>query len=78
MYNANLDRLLVNRKTKTELRRDLKKWEEDMSRKKKPAVEDLVKYQVRADTHVHNAVFLTLSPTKSQISKPINQSSTDS
>ena len=64
MYNANLDRSLVNRKTKTELRRDLKKWEEDMSRKKKPAVEDLVKYQVRVDTHVHNAVFLTLSPAK--------------
>jgi len=47
MYNANLDRSLANRKTKIELRRDIKKWEEDMSRKKKPVVEDLVKYQVR-------------------------------
>lgn len=65
MYNANLDRSLANRKIKVELRRDLKKWEEDMSRKKKPVVEDLVKYQVRVDTYVHNAVFLTLSPAKS-------------
>lgn len=56
MYNANLDRSLANRTTKTGLRRDLKKWEEDMSRKKKPVVEDLAKYQVR-DAHVHNAVF---------------------
>lgn len=45
MYNANLDRSLANRKTKNELRRDVKKWEEEMSRKKKPVVEDLVKYQ---------------------------------
>jgi E3 ubiquitin-protein ligase RAD18 len=47
MYNANLDRSLANRKTKAELRRDIKKWEEGMSKKKKPVVEDLVKYQVR-------------------------------
>ena len=77
MYNANLDRSLANRKIKVELRRDLKKWEEDMSRKKKPVVEDLVKYQVRVDIHAHDTFFL-MSPAKSQISKPINQSSTDS
>lgn len=69
MYNANLDRSLANRKTKNELRRDVKKWEEEMSRKKKPVVEDLVKYQVRVGVHIHNAVFL-MSP--AEINRRLN------
>ncbi|PPQ75450.1 hypothetical protein CVT24_013333 [Panaeolus cyanescens] len=45
MYNANLDRTLSNRKKKSELRRELKKWEEERARKRKVVVGDVVAYQ---------------------------------
>ncbi|KAF8955440.1 hypothetical protein BDZ97DRAFT_1907635 [Flammula alnicola] len=37
---------LPNRKTKAELKRDLKKWEEDMTKKKKPVITDVIGYQI--------------------------------
>ncbi|KAF9553812.1 hypothetical protein CPC08DRAFT_713433 [Agrocybe pediades] len=45
IFNANLDRSGPNRKTKGELRKELKKWEEDMTKKKKPPIQDLKEYQ---------------------------------
>jgi len=47
LYNSNLDRGLQNRKTKRELRKELKKWEDDMSKGKTIVVKDVVDYQVR-------------------------------
>ncbi|TFK34814.1 hypothetical protein BDQ12DRAFT_612703 [Crucibulum laeve] len=44
VYNANLDRSIPNRKTKGELRRELKRWEEDL-KKKKNSVSDIVVYE---------------------------------
>jgi hypothetical protein len=46
LYNSNLDRSLANRKSKADLRKELKKWEDDMSRKKKVVVRDVLDYQV--------------------------------
>ena len=47
LYNSNLDRSLANRKSKAELRKDLKKWEDEMSKKKKTVIHDVREYQVR-------------------------------
>lgn len=47
LHNSNLDRSPANRKSKAELRKDLKKWEEEISKKKKIVVRDLLEYQVR-------------------------------
>lgn len=46
LYNANLDRSSANRKTRSQLQRELKKWEEDVKPRssKKPAVEDAGAY----------------------------------
>lgn len=46
LYNSNLDRSSTNRKSRTELRGDLRKWEEEMSRRKKTAVHNVLEYQV--------------------------------
>ena len=47
LYNANLDRSPNNRKTTAELKKDLKRWEEERPpRKKKPVVSDVLGYQV--------------------------------
>ncbi|KIM49499.1 hypothetical protein M413DRAFT_438683 [Hebeloma cylindrosporum] len=46
LYNANLDKSLANRKTKAELRKDLKRWEEERTRKKKTAITDVKGYQI--------------------------------
>ena len=46
LYNANLDRSPNNRKTTVELKKDLKKWEEERPKKKKPVVSDVLGYQV--------------------------------
>lgn len=46
LYNANLDRSLNNRKTTFELKKDLKRWEEEKPRKKKAVVNDVVGYQI--------------------------------
>ncbi|KAF9057143.1 hypothetical protein BJ165DRAFT_1418665 [Panaeolus papilionaceus] len=45
IYNANLDRSTTNRKKKSELLRELKKWEDEHARKKKVVVGDVVAYQ---------------------------------
>ncbi|KAF8162872.1 hypothetical protein B0H34DRAFT_650799 [Crassisporium funariophilum] len=55
LYNSNLDRSLPNRKTKSELRRELKKWEEVMSNKKKIVVDDVEEYQI-----IHKSEFSRL------------------
>jgi hypothetical protein len=47
LHNSNLDRSLSNRKSKAELRKDLKKWEDEMSKKKKPVIGDVLDYQAR-------------------------------
>lgn len=46
LYNANLDRSPNNRKTSVELKKDLKRWEEERPKKKKAVVSDVVGYQV--------------------------------
>jgi E3 ubiquitin-protein ligase RAD18 len=46
LYNANLDRSPNNRKTTVELKKDLKKWEEERPKKKKLVVSDVLGYQV--------------------------------
>ncbi|KAF9484884.1 hypothetical protein BDN70DRAFT_796760 [Pholiota conissans] len=45
-YNANLDKSLPNRKTKAELKKDLKRWEDERSKKKKTVVSDVVHHQI--------------------------------
>ncbi|KAJ3507489.1 hypothetical protein NLJ89_g6276 [Agrocybe chaxingu] len=62
LYNANLDR--SNRKTKTELRRDLKKWEEDTAKKKKIVIHDVIGYQIE-----HKSEFTRLVDAARQSSK---------
>ena len=47
LHNSNLDRSLANRKSKVELRKDLKKWEDEMLKKKKTVIHDVLGYQVR-------------------------------
>ena len=47
LHNSNLDRSLANRKSKAELRKDLKKWEDEMPKKKKTVIHDVLDYQVR-------------------------------
>jgi len=46
LYNSNLDRSSTNRKSRTELRGDLRKWEEEMSRRKKTVIHNVLDYQV--------------------------------
>jgi hypothetical protein len=46
LYNANLDRSPNNRKTTVELKKDLKRWEEERPKKKKLVVSDVLGYQV--------------------------------
>lgn len=46
LYNANLDRSQNNRKVISELKKDLKRWEEERPKKKKAVVSDIVGYQV--------------------------------
>ena len=46
LYNANLDRSPHNRKTIVELKKDLKRWEEERPKKKKLVVNDVLGYQV--------------------------------
>ncbi|CAA7265359.1 unnamed protein product [Cyclocybe aegerita] len=62
LYNANLDR--SNRKTKAELRRDLKKWEEDTAKKKKIVIHDVIGYQIE-----HKSEFTKLIDAARQSSK---------
>jgi len=61
LYNANLDKSLANRKTKVELRKDLKKWEQERVKKKKTIITDVNGYQVRAFTQVSVQKTLTVS-----------------
>ncbi|PPQ67673.1 hypothetical protein CVT25_012701 [Psilocybe cyanescens] len=44
-YNANLDKSKPNRKTKADLRKDLKQWEEENPKKKKTVITDVKTYQ---------------------------------
>jgi hypothetical protein len=46
LYNSNLDRSSTNRKSRTELRGDLRKWEEEMSKRKKTVIHNVLDYQV--------------------------------
>ncbi|RDB24183.1 Postreplication repair E3 ubiquitin-protein ligase rad18 [Hypsizygus marmoreus] len=46
-YNANLDRSQNNRKSKQELKKELKKWEDERSKRKKTTVEDTVAHEKR-------------------------------
>ncbi|KAF8810105.1 hypothetical protein BYT27DRAFT_7092960 [Phlegmacium glaucopus] len=55
LYNANLDRSPNNRKTTSELKKDLKKWEEERPKKKKAVVSDVLGYQI-----THKAEFSRL------------------
>jgi len=66
LHNSNLDRSLANRKSKAELRKDLKKWEDEMLKKKKAVIRDVREYQVRwflpSSGTFH--LFGTIDPTK--------------
>ncbi|KAF9009454.1 hypothetical protein BDQ17DRAFT_1062312 [Cyathus striatus] len=57
IYNANLDRSEANRKTKAELRKELKKWEDD-TRKKKSTVDDVAMYQKKQKSEFDRLVEL--------------------
>lgn len=46
LFNANLDKSIPNRKTMADLKKDLKKWEEERGKKKKFVVNDPINYQV--------------------------------
>jgi hypothetical protein len=46
LFNANLDRSPSTRKSKTELREELNKWEDGKTKKKKTAVDDGISYEV--------------------------------
>jgi hypothetical protein len=46
LFNANLDRSSFTRKSKTEVREELKKWEDGKSKKKKNVVKDGINYEV--------------------------------
>ena len=46
LFNANLDRSSHTRKSKSELRKELKKWEEEKTKRKKNLVEDEVGHEV--------------------------------
>ncbi|KJA20285.1 hypothetical protein HYPSUDRAFT_827064 [Hypholoma sublateritium FD-334 SS-4] len=46
IFNANLDKSLPNRKTRAELKRDLKKWEDERGKSKKTLVRDTHQYQI--------------------------------
>lgn len=63
IFNANLDKSLPNRKTRAELKRELKKWEDERGKVKKPVVRDAHQYQVRelavlyrTNNHAHTPV----------------------
>ncbi|PPR05993.1 hypothetical protein CVT26_005715 [Gymnopilus dilepis] len=75
LFNANLDRSPSNRKTKAELRKELKKWEEERSRKKKAVITDVKGYQVE-----HKAEFAKLveAARSSRQSKPPEASKSSS
>ncbi|KAF8894717.1 hypothetical protein BD779DRAFT_859472 [Infundibulicybe gibba] len=45
LYNANLDRAVAHRKTKGELRKDLKRWEDERNKKSKTVVDDIMAYE---------------------------------
>jgi len=47
IYNANLDRSSQNRKSKQELKKELKKWEDEKAKKKKTTVEDTAAHEKR-------------------------------
>ncbi|KAF5386563.1 hypothetical protein D9615_001906 [Tricholomella constricta] len=47
IYNANLDRSSRNRKTKQELRKELKKWEDEKAKKRRTTVEDNAAHEKR-------------------------------
>ena len=74
LYNANLDKSLANRKTKLELRKDLKRWEDERTRKKKTMITDVKGYQVRVFTEV---LFRNIDPStkienKSEFDRLVN------
>lgn len=74
LYNANLDKSLANRKTKLELRKDLKRWEDERTRKKKTTITDVKGYQVRALTAVlsKNTDSTTKIENKSEFNRLVN------
>ncbi|KAH9484088.1 Postreplication repair E3 ubiquitin-protein ligase rad18 [Psilocybe cubensis] len=45
LYNSNLDKSKPNRKTKADLRKDLKRWETENAKKKKTVIADVKAYQ---------------------------------
>ena len=47
LFNANLDRSSRTRKSKLELKKELKKWEEEKMKRKKNVVEDEVAHEVK-------------------------------
>lgn len=60
LYNANLDRSLNNRKTTSELKKDLKRWEEERPKKKKAVVSDSLGYQVYMALLHHPLLLMSL------------------
>jgi len=49
LFNANLDRASLHRKSKSELRKELRKWEDDKTKKKRNVVEDGATHEVAYD-----------------------------
>ncbi|KAF5330398.1 hypothetical protein D9619_005602 [Psilocybe cf. subviscida] len=75
LYNSNLDKSVANRRTKADLKRDLKKWEEDMAKKRKQPTIDSVSYQ---KTHKSEFTRLIDEAKKSRAQPPPNLKQSDS
>jgi len=72
LYNANLDRSPTNRKTTVELKKDLKRWEEERPRKKKPVVSDVLGYQITHKTEFSRLVNAARPTTNGKMTMPIS------
>ncbi|KAG5647196.1 hypothetical protein DXG03_001155 [Asterophora parasitica] len=59
IFNANLDKSAKHRKGKVELKKELRKWEDEKAKKRKATVEDTIAHEVR----------ISLSSSSSHISK---------
>ncbi|KAG6890381.1 hypothetical protein C0992_001772 [Termitomyces sp. T32_za158] len=72
-FNANLNKSSKYRKSKEELKRELKKWEEERSKGKKTAVEDTISHEVSylsLDLHPRSDIFcLTKKQHKSEFAR---------
>ncbi|KAF8188361.1 hypothetical protein BJ912DRAFT_851183 [Pholiota molesta] len=75
IFNANLDKSIPNRRTRADLKKDLKKWEEERGKKKKFAVKDSVNYQIE---HKDEFARLVSQARQTRVNPPIRPTDSDS